>query len=173
MSTERQPDAVDAILAQWHRERPDLDVSPMATIGRLKRCSALMQRRLDEAFSAFGLSLWEFDVLATLRRAGAPHCLAPTALFSTLMVTSGTMTHRMQRLEASGWVERAPNPDDARSKLVQLTPAGLELIDRALEAHVANEHRILAPLSAPERAALEASLTSLLAILEPGTATGK
>lgn len=167
MNTERQPDAVDAILAQWRRERPDLDVSPMATIGRLKRCSALMQRRLDEAFSAFGLTIWEFDVLATLRRAGAPHCLAPTALFSTLMVTSGTMTHRMQRLEASGWVERVANPDDARSKLVRLTPAGLELIDRAVEAHVDNEHRILAPLSAADLSTLEASLAGLLAVLEP------
>ncbi|UTW10778.1 MarR family winged helix-turn-helix transcriptional regulator [Marinobacterium rhizophilum] len=167
MSTERQPDAVDAILAQWQRERPDLDTSPMATIGRLKRCSALMQRRLDEAFSAFGLTLWEFDVLATLRRSGAPYCLAPTALFSTLMVTSGTMTHRMQRLEASGWVERLANPDDARSKLLKLTPAGLELIDRAVEAHVANEHRILAPLGAADLAALEESLASLLAVLEP------
>nr|WP_067289190.1 MarR family transcriptional regulator [Marinobacterium profundum] len=168
MSTERQPDAVDAILNQWRRERPDLDVSPMATIGRLKRCSALMQRRLDEAFSAFGLTIWEFDVLATLRRAGAPHCLAPTALFSTLMVTSGTMTHRMQRLEASGWVERVANPDDARGKLVRLTPAGLELIDRAVEAHVENEHRILAPLSAAELNTLETSLAGLLAVLEPG-----
>ncbi|WP_020679550.1 MarR family winged helix-turn-helix transcriptional regulator [Marinobacterium rhizophilum] len=168
MTTERRPDAVDAILAQWQQERPDLDVSPMATIGRLKRCSALMQRRLDEAFSKFGLTFWEFDMLATLRRSGAPYCLAPTALFSTLMVTSGTMTHRMQRLEASGWVERIANPDDARSKLVRLTPAGLELIDRAVEAHVQNEHQILAPLSAADRSALEASLTDLLAVLEPG-----
>ncbi|MCP8688303.1 MarR family winged helix-turn-helix transcriptional regulator [Marinobacterium sedimentorum] len=168
MNTERQPDAVDAILAQWRRERPDLDASPMGTIGRLTRCSALMQRRLDEAFSAFGLSIWEFDMLATLRRTGAPYCLAPTALFSTLMVTSGTMTHRMQRLEASGWVERLVNPEDARSKLVKLTPAGLELIDRAVEAHVQNEHRILAPLNPTDLTALEMSLARLLAVLEPG-----
>jgi DNA-binding MarR family transcriptional regulator len=107
-------------------------------------------------------------MLATLRRSGAPYCLAPTALFSTLMVTSGTMTHRMQRLEASGWVERLANPDDARSKLVKLTPAGLELIDRAVGAHVQNEHRILASLSAADLSALEASLAGLLAVLEPG-----
>src|SRR5687768_13664295 len=113
MAAKRQPDAVDAILAQWHRERPDLDVSPMGTIGRAKRCAALLQRRLDETFAAFGLSSWEFDVLATLRRSGAPHRLAPTALFSALMITSGTMTHRLQRLEASGLVQRVPNPDDA------------------------------------------------------------
>jgi DNA-binding MarR family transcriptional regulator len=168
MATPRQPDAVDAILDQWHRERPDLDVSPMGPIGRIKRCAALLQRRLDETFAEFGLSFWEFDV-ATLRRSGAPYCLAPTTLFSTLMVTSGTMTHRMGKLESSGWIERLPNPQDARSSLVQLTPVGLELIDRAVEAHVANEHRILAPLKAADLAALDAKLSLLLAALESPT----
>lgn len=162
----RSPDAVDAILAQWNRERPDLDVGPMGPIGRIKRCAALLQRRLDETFSEFGLSFWEFDMLATLRRSGAPYCLAPTTLFSTLMVTSGTMTHRMQKLEASGFVAREPNPEDARSTLVQLTPAGLALIDRAVEAHVANEHRILAPMKPADLAALDAKLAVLLAALE-------
>ncbi|WP_448207822.1 MarR family winged helix-turn-helix transcriptional regulator [Azospirillum sp. sgz302134] len=166
MEPERRSDAVDAILEQWRRERPDLDTGPMGTIGRAKRCAALLQRRLDETFAEFGLTGWEFDVLATLRRSGAPYCLAPTALFSALMVTSGTMTHRLQRLEASGWVDRLPNPNDARSLLVRLTPAGLALIDRAVEAHVANEHRILAPLSPTDRAALDDALTALLAILE-------
>lgn len=160
------PDAVDAILAQWRRERPDLDVGPMGPIGRIKRCAALLQRRLDETFAEFRLSFWEFDMLATLRRSGAPYCLAPTTLFSTLMVTSGTMTHRMNKLEASGFVARLPNPEDARSMLVQLTPAGLALIDRAVEAHVANEHRILAPMKAADLAALDAKLAVLLAALE-------
>lgn len=169
MVTERKPDAVDAILAQWHRERPDLDVSPMGTIGRIKRCAALLQRQLDETFAAFNLSGWEFDVLATLRRSGAPYCLAPTTLFSTLMVTSGTMTHRMGKLEAQGWITRLPNPEDARSSLVQLTPDGLALIDRAVDAHVANEHHILAPLKAADLAALEARLALLLAALESPT----
>lgn len=118
-------DKVDLILEQWAREMPALDVGPMGVIGRLNRCAALMRRRLDAKFEEFGLSNWEFDVLATLRRSGAPHQLAPTALFSQLMVTSGTMTHRLQRLEAQGWVSRAPNPADARSLLVQLSPAGL------------------------------------------------
>lgn len=160
------PDAVDAILAQWRRERPDLDVGPMGPLGRLKRCAALVERQLDGTFAQFGLSLWEFDMLATLRRAGAPYRLAPTALFSTLMVTSGTMTHRLQKLEASGWVERLPNPGDARSLLVQLTPAGLALIDRAVEAHVANEHALLAPLKAADLAALDRRLAQLLAVLD-------
>ncbi|TVO58209.1 MarR family winged helix-turn-helix transcriptional regulator [Denitromonas halophila] len=162
-------DAVDTILAQWGRERPDLDLAPMGVIGRLKRCSALMQRELDTAFSAFDMSRWEFDVLATLRRAGAPYCLSPTMLFASLMITSGTMTHRLQGLEARGWIERLPDPKDARSKLVKLTPAGLALIDRAVEAHLENERRILAPLNAESLDALDAQLARLLAVLEPST----
>lgn len=160
-------DKVDVILAQWAREMPALDVGPMGVIGRLSRCAALVRRRLDAKFEEFGLSNWEFDVLATLRRAGAPHQLAPTALFSQLMVTSGTMTHRLQRLEAQGWVTRAPNPADARSMLVQLSPAGLELIERAVVAHVENEKNIIAPLGAEDIAALDAQLRKALAMLEP------
>ncbi|MEJ6004719.1 MarR family transcriptional regulator [Paucibacter sp. AS339] len=162
-------DAVDKILGQWARERPDLDASPMGPIGRLRRCSALMQRRLEDTFSQFGLSAWEFDVLATLRRSGAPYCLAPTALFSTLMVSSGTMTHRMRGLETRDLVLRLPNPEDARSVLVQLTAEGLALIDQAVEAHLANERQILADLSAAELATLDRSLAILLARLEPDT----
>lgn len=164
-----QRDAVDAILQQWQRERPDLEVSAMGVIGRIKRCSALLQRELDLVFNQFGLSAWEFDVLATLRRSGAPYCLAPTALFSSLMITSGTMTRQLQQLQAAGWVSRLANPTDARSLLVQLTPQGLELIDRAVTAHVANEARILAPIAAAEQAALDARLSELLRVLEtPG-----
>jgi DNA-binding MarR family transcriptional regulator len=172
MGTERPTDAVDAILEQWRRERPDLDVSPMGTIGRIKRCAALLQRKLDETFAAFGMTNWEFDVLATLRRSGAPYCLAPTALFSSLMVTSGTMTHRLQRLEASGLVQRIPNPDDARSMLVRLTPTGLKLIDRAVEAHVENERQILASIKASDLAALNIRLARLLVALESAEPAG-
>jgi len=170
MKIERTPDALDAILEQWHRERPDLDLAPMATIGRIKRCAALLQRKLDDTFAAFGMSSWEFDVLATLRRSGAPYCLAPTALFSALMITSGTMTHRLKGLEARALVQRLPNRDDARSVLVQLTPDGLELIDRAVEAHVENERFILASIGSSERNLLDASLVRLLAVLEPAVA---
>ena len=166
MKVERPHDSVDDILGQWHRERPDLDVTPMGPIGRVRRCAALLQRALDPTFSEFGLSSWEFDVLATLRRSGAPYCLAPTALFSALMVTSGTMTHRLQRLEASGLVARVANSGDARSTLVKLSPAGLALIDRALDQHVANEHRILAGLAPDQLAALDTQLAALLTVLE-------
>jgi DNA-binding MarR family transcriptional regulator len=167
MTTKRRPpDAVDAILEQWRRERPDLDASPMGPIGRLRRCAVLLQRRLDETFTEFGLNSWEFDMLATLRRSGAPEGLAPTTLFSAMMVTSGTMTHRLQSLEASGWAQRLPNPHDARSVLVRLTPTGRKLIDRAVEAHIENERRILSGLKPTDLAALDERLAALMASLE-------
>ena len=166
MAAPRPPDAVDAILAQWQRERPDLDASPMGPIGRIKRCSVLLERRLDETFAEFGLSRWEFDMLATLRRNGAPYCLSPTALFSALMVTSGTMTHRLKRLEQRGLIARKPNEQDARSMLVQLTDTGLKLIDRAVDKHVENERRILSVMPAHMLAELNARLSTLLLALE-------
>ncbi len=162
----REPDAVDAILEQWRQERPDLDASPMGPIGRIKRCAALLQRRLDDTFAKFGMTGWEFDVLATLRRSGKPYCLAPTALFSSLMVTSGTMTHRLQRLEANGLVQRVPNSKDARSMLVQLTPVGLKLIDRAVKAHIENERNILNLLPPATLTGLDHHLSELLSALE-------
>jgi DNA-binding MarR family transcriptional regulator len=165
--TDKRPrDAVDAILEQWLRERPDLDCSPMAPIGRIKRCAALLEQRLEESFERFGLSLWEFDMLATLRRSGAPYRLSPTALFSTLMVTSGTMTHRLKSLETDGLIQRTPNEEDARSLLVQLTRKGLTLIDRAVEAHVENERNLLEALSPAALEALDTGLSALMLSLE-------
>ncbi|HEY9100120.1 MAG TPA: MarR family transcriptional regulator [Thiobacillus sp.] len=167
MKSSRPLDAVDRILEQWQRERPDLDVSPMGTIGRIKRCAVLLQRKLDEVFDQFDMTGWEFDVLATLRRSGAPYSLAPTTLFSTLMITSGTMTHRLKGLETRGLVQRLLNPDDARSVLVQLTPKGLALIDRVVDAHVENEHKLLSSLKPADLAALQTQLSKLLSVLEP------
>ncbi|MEZ5706182.1 MAG: MarR family transcriptional regulator [Burkholderiaceae bacterium] len=162
----RQADAVDAILQQWRRERADLDPAPMGPIGRLKRCTVLVGQRLEACFARFGLSAWEFDVLATLRRSGAPHCLTPTALFSALMVTSGTMTHRLKQLEASGLVERVANEQDARSTQVRLTPKGLSLIDRAVEAHLENEREILSAMPVALINELDERLAALLSSLE-------
>ncbi|TEA78962.1 MarR family winged helix-turn-helix transcriptional regulator [Allopusillimonas ginsengisoli] len=162
----RQADAVSAILEQWRRERPDLDVFAMGVIGRIKRLSVMVQGRLDTVFAQYGLIRGEFDVLATLRRSGEPFCLAPTALFAALMVTSGTMTHRLQRLEARGLIERLPSADDARSLLVRLTASGRELIDRAVETHVQNEQRILAVCDREDLELLDQQLSRLLAALE-------
>jgi len=162
----RQADAVSVILEQWRRERPDLDVFAMGVIGRIKRLSVIVQGRLDTAFAQYGLIRGEFDVLATLRRSGEPFCLAPTALFAALMVTSGTMTHRLQRLEARGLIERLPSADDARSLLVRLTTSGRELIDRAVETHVQNEQCILAVCDREDLELLDQQLSRLLAALE-------
>lgn len=170
-TTPRPADAVDVILEQWRRERPELDPSPMGPIGRLARCAALLAPRLESCFAGFELSAWEFDMLAALRRAGAPYRLSPTELFSTLMVTSGTMTHRLKRLETRGLVTREPNAEDARSLLVQLTAAGLALIDQVVEAHIENERRILSPLPTAMLADLDTALCALLQALEssPGS----
>ncbi len=169
----RKADAVDAILEQWRRERPDIDASPMGPLGRLKRCVMLLEPRVEAAFTPHGLVRWEFDMLATLRRAGAPHCLSPTALFSSLMITSGTMTHRLKLLEARELIERKPNADDARSMLVQLTQKGLDVINKAVEDHVDNQRQILSVLSAQTLAELDNALSLLMVALEKDAAAGK
>ncbi len=160
------PDAVDNIVAQWRREMPTLAAEHMALIGRIKRCAALIQPRLDAVFAEHGLSSAAFDVLATLRRSGPPYALTPTALFDSLMVTSGTMTVRLQKLQAQGLIRRLPNPDDARSMLVQLTERGRTLIEQALFPHVDNEARMLAALPADVQQRLNQDLSLLLRVLE-------
>ncbi|MCP1634566.1 MarR family winged helix-turn-helix transcriptional regulator [Kerstersia gyiorum] len=167
-NTRRPADSVDAILAQWRRERPELDAWPMGPIGRIKRCAALLEPPLEAALAEFGLVLWEFDMLATLLRAGHPYRLSPTELFSSLMVTSGTMTHRLKRLEARGFIERLPNAEDARSMLVQLTPPGVALINRAVDVFVEHERRILSVLPEEVLVDLDENLARLLLALEGG-----
>ena len=125
-------DPVATILQQWRRERPDLDVTPMGPVGRLRRSAVQVQKRLDTVFARHQLASWEFDLLATLRRSGEPYRLAPTVLFSSLMLTSGAMTRQLQQLEKRGLIQRQINPADARSVLVQLSADGLALIDRAV-----------------------------------------
>ncbi|KJZ09913.1 MarR family transcriptional regulator [Marinomonas sp. S3726] len=159
-------DAVDAIKRQWQTERPDLSLDAMGIFGRLKRCSMLMTDRLDNTFAKFDLNYWEFDVLATLRRSGAPYTLAPTELFSIMMITSGTMTHRMKRLEARGLIERLPNPDDARSQLVKLSQTGFDIINKTATAHVDNMENMLSGMSDTQKKELDSKLTELLAIFE-------
>jgi len=153
-------------MEQWQRERPDLDVSPMGVIGRLNEASSLIARdRLAPVFARFGLQSGEFDVLATLRRSGAPYALTPTELYEATMVTSGAMTARLDRLEKAGLTQRAPHPSDRRGVVVQLTAKGRELIDAALAAHVANEHEILAGLTREDREMLAELLEKLIVSL--------
>jgi DNA-binding MarR family transcriptional regulator len=148
-------DHVGRIMAQWHRERPDLDVSPQGVIGRLHRLAARLTEELVTVYADFGLGEGEFDVLATLRRAGAPYELAPGELAASTMVTSGAVTKRVDRLVERGLVTRRVGERDARGRVIALTDEGRDLIDRAFEAHMANEHRLLSSLSAAERRDLE------------------
>jgi DNA-binding MarR family transcriptional regulator len=159
-------DPVDAILAQWQRERPDLDVSPMGIIGRMWRLSKHLERAIQETLSDFGLNLGEFDVLATLRRSGQPYQLSPTELFNTLMVSSGTMTYRIDLLEKAELVMRVRDPSDRRGMLVQLTDKGFDAIEKAVEAHVANEHCLLLVFEEAERKVLAQLLSKFLISFE-------
>jgi len=144
-------DAVDKILAQWKRERPDLDASPMGVIGRLSRLSQYIDHALQTGFAPLGITPGEFDVLATLRRAGRPFQLNPTSLYQALMLSSGAMTNRLDRLEKAGYIKRLPDPNDRRGTLVRLTSNGLRLVDQAVEVHLQNEERLIADLSVDEQ----------------------
>jgi DNA-binding MarR family transcriptional regulator len=165
--TQQPLDHVGRIQAEWHRERPDLDVSPQGVIGRLHRVGVLLSDQLNAVYQRFGLSEGEFDVLAALRRAGDPFERAPGELATFTMVTTGAMTKRLDRLEAAGLLTRRPSAADGRGRVVALTPAGRALIDEAFAAHMRNEHRVLADLSPTEAAQLEELLTTWLARLEP------
>ncbi len=163
---QKDVDPVDKILAQWAKERPDLDVSPMGLIGRTTRLASYLRKAIGETFADFGLQPGEFDVLATLRRSGMPYQLSPTDLFKSMMVSSGTMTNRIDRLEAAELVERIPDERDRRGTLIQLTDKGFELIEAAVTAHVANEHQILDVLNRGEREDLSKLLRKLLLSFE-------
>jgi DNA-binding MarR family transcriptional regulator len=155
---EKPLDHVGRVMAQWARERPDLDVSPQGLIGRLHRLAAALTDELVAVYGEFGLGDGEFDVLATLRRSGAPFALTPTELGESSMVSSGAITKRVDRCLQHGWVTRTVSDRDGRGRLVALTPSGRRLIDRAFTAHIANEHRLVAGLSADQRAELAALL---------------
>ena len=157
-------DHLDQVLAQWAAVRPDLDTSPMGVIGRLSRLARLIDGELGRTFAAHDLDRASFDVLATLRRNDKP--LTPADLMRSSMVTSGAVTQRLDRLTTRGLVTRTPSATDGRVVHVSLTDEGRALIDRALPDHVANEHRILATLTAEERDALATTLRDLLESLE-------
>ena len=159
-------DLVDKILNQWQRERSDLDVSPMGIIGRISRLSRHFETHLKPVFDKYGINSGEFDVLATLRRSGEPYQLTPTLLFKSVMLTSGAMTNRLNRLENRGLIIRSADPDDRRGTIVSLTPLGLELIDSAIEDHVLNEHKLLKPYTALELTELAPLLRKLLIYFE-------
>lgn len=150
-------------MAAWRRERPDLDVSPLEVLSRVDRLSRHLDRARRDAFAAHGLESWAFDVLAALRRAGAPYQLSPGQLVTQTMVTSGTMTNRVDRLAANGLVQRSPDPGDRRGVIVRLTDAGRERVDSAVADLVRREHQLLGRLDDGERDALVGTLRRLVA----------
>jgi DNA-binding MarR family transcriptional regulator len=159
-------DHVDRVRAQWAEARPDLDTAPLAIVARLGRAAAFLDQAVNALMARYGLSRPYWDVLASLRRAGPPFELSPTDLYRGLMRTSGTMTHRLRRLEADGLIERVPDPADGRSSLVRLTPKGLALVDEIGPLHLENERKQLTALSDADLAALEDILRRLLVSLE-------
>ncbi|MBB6485360.1 MarR family winged helix-turn-helix transcriptional regulator [Rhizobium lusitanum] len=160
-------DRIDKILAQWRRERPDLDTTAMGLFGRIRNLTLHLSREMEKTFARFDLNSANFDMLATLRRSGEPYTLSPSDLMETMMVTSGTMTNRIDQLEKAGLVARSQNPNDGRSFLISLTPKGFELIDSAVTAHVETQMRLVSTLSPEERTALDGLLRGYLADFEP------
>ena len=155
-------DDVDRIVAAWQRERPDLDVEPLHVLSRIARLARQQARLRDAAFAAHGLDSWEFDVLAALRRAGAPYELSPGQLVAETLVTSGTMTTRVDRLIGRDLVRRRPDTRDRRGVLVQLTAAGRDAVDAAMSSLLALEHDLVATLNDQDRAGLPDALRRLL-----------
>ena len=159
--TER--DEVDRLVEAWQRERPDLDVSPLAVLSRVTRLARHLDRARRDAFTDHELETWEFDVLAALRRAGTPYELSPGQLLTVTLVASGTMTNRIDRLAARGLVKRRPDPDDRRGVLVTLTDEGRSRVDAALSDLLTQEHAILSGLAAADRTRLAALLRTVTA----------
>ncbi|MET9392266.1 MarR family transcriptional regulator [Streptomyces sp. NPDC006624] len=160
---EQRQDPVDAIIEQWARVRPDLDTTAMEVFGRINRISHAMAERVTQAYAPFGISRGEFDVLATLRRSGEPYTLSPRQLSATLMLTTGGMTGRLDKLERAGLLRRSPDPHDRRGLHVTLTDKGLALVDEAVGAGLAAQTRALAALDGERAGQLAALLRELLA----------
>ena len=163
---EGAPDHVDELLAEWRRERPDLDVDALGLVARLFRTTHHADAVLAGPLVEHGLQAGWFDLLAALRRAGAPYELNPTQLMRATMLSSGGMTKRLDRLVEAGLILRRPDPADRRGTLVGLTKHGKEVVDSALVDHLENEERLLGSLTATERRTLDGLLRKLLIDLE-------
>ncbi|WP_095590040.1 MarR family winged helix-turn-helix transcriptional regulator [Actibacterium ureilyticum] len=153
---------IEDIRAQWAKQRPDIDTGPMGLIGRVVRLSTLYSEQMGKTFAKHGLTAASFDVLATLLRSGPPHALSPNQLLATMMVTSGTMTNRIDQLEKDGFVARVPNPQDKRSVHVKLTASGIRKIDAAVSDHVVVQKRLVEGLSELDQSELNTILDKCL-----------
>jgi DNA-binding MarR family transcriptional regulator len=163
---EQRKDPVDAIIDQWATVRPDLDTAAMEVFGRVYRLSRAMSDRTEKVYARFGIGRGEFDVLATLRRSGEPYTLSPRQLSATLMLTTGGMTGRLDKLERAGLLRRSPDPHDRRGLQVTLTDKGLELIDQAVGAGLAAQTEALSGLDTEQAGQLAELLRELLRTTE-------
>ncbi|MGQ4389516.1 MarR family winged helix-turn-helix transcriptional regulator [Streptomyces sp. SAS_270] len=163
---ETSKDAVDAIIEQWAAVRPDLDTAAMEVFGRIFRLSRAMSDRMEKAYARFGISRGEFDVLATLRRSDAPYTLSPRQLSATLMLTTGGMTGRLDKLERAGLLRRSPDPHDRRGLQVTLTDEGFRLIDEAVGAGLAAQTAALSRLDDEQAGQLADLLRELLGAVD-------
>ncbi|MDQ3156172.1 MAG: MarR family transcriptional regulator [Actinomycetota bacterium] len=154
-------DEVDRLVAAWRRERPDMNVSPMHVLSRVSRLAHHLDRARKQAFASHQLEAWEFDVLSALRRSGKPYQLSPGQLVHETLVTSGTMTNRVDRLVTRGLVERSPDPEDRRGVQVRLSTAGRKAVDGAIEALLAHEKQLLSGLTRAEATTLADALRKL------------
>ncbi|MEV6986248.1 MarR family transcriptional regulator [Sphaerisporangium sp. NPDC051017] len=161
-------DEVDQLVASWRKERPDLDVSPLQVLSRVSRLARHLDRARRASFAEHGLESWEFDVLTTLRRAGEPYELSPGALLRATLVTSGTMTNRIDRLAAARLVRRRPDPEDRRGVLVTLTDQGRERVDEAFADLLRRERVLLAGLDPDAQHALAGLLRTILVPFDAG-----
>lgn len=158
---EAEEDHVERLLRQWARELPEIDTGGAAILGRARRVTLQARREIEAVFARYGLDAGEFDVLATLRRSGPPYRLRPTELYRSLMISSGGLTDRLQRLERAGLVQRRGAEEDGRSVLVELTDAGRETVEAAFREDMAIENRLVAALSPEERSLLARLLRRL------------
>ncbi|MGI8576886.1 MAG: MarR family winged helix-turn-helix transcriptional regulator [Nocardioidaceae bacterium] len=161
-------DEVDRLVAAWRRERPDLDVAPMQVLSRVSRLARHLDLARRLVFAEHDLETWEFDVLTALRRAGAPYELSPGKLLRATMVTSGTMTNRVDRLQAKRLVKRLPDPADRRGVLVRLTGSGRRRVDAALEGLLAQERLLLGRLSTADQRQLSDLLRTVIGPFDEG-----
>ncbi|MGF1695418.1 MarR family transcriptional regulator [Vibrio lamellibrachiae] len=159
-------DAIERVVEQWATEKPELDTQPMAMLGRLLRVSKHLETHVAEKHKQYDLKLGEFDVLATLRRSGKPYSLTPSELIDSMMLTSGAMTNRLDKLEKKGLIERTHSKEDRRSVFVKLTKDGLVLIDEMMTEHVAVQTSLVDSLSATQKKQLNQLLTTWLAQFE-------
>jgi DNA-binding MarR family transcriptional regulator len=165
-SPPRGSDSIEALLAEWRRERPDLDPSPFGIFGRIWRLSATMLSDAEKWLAPVGLSFESFSLIVTLRRSGPPYELNPTAFYRESLLSSGAITNRIDRVEAEGLVKRLPDPNDRRGTIVRLTPKGRALADRAIKLHFAALTEALSGINRGERDKLAKLLAKLLMSVE-------